>query len=412
MLKAGALFIAIVVAVVIGFLSSSLILVAYHYRLQVVRALAYKRLEDNAASGIALLMADRETAYPEGTVADLFGEQNDSVALRRMDWGAFEVALAKAFSGDRHVTKAAQYGYPPTGPGGAALYLADAGSPLVVSGSTTLRGLCYLPEAGVRSGYIDNQPFAGRSLVDGALRKSTTTLPSLNTRVIGAIRTLLRTGGGVAEAVPADTGTVSRSFLEPTLVIRHRAPLYLTGRYRGNIIISSDTVVRIAGHAELNDVIVLAPDVRIEQGFTGTVQVFATDTLAVAEACRLNYPSVLGLVKEANRGRQAVLTLGKSAVLSGMAFTVQADGDAGQTLLRLEEHSRVEGQVYAAGYAELKGSVWGGVICRKLLLKTPVSVFENCLLNSSIDNGKRSAYYVGPVLLPSEKGGKVVKWLE
>ncbi|HEX8530482.1 MAG TPA: hypothetical protein VF646_10680, partial [Cytophagales bacterium] len=262
MLKAGALFIAIVVALVIGFLSSSLILVAYHYRLQVVRALLYKRLEDNAASGIALLMADRQADYGEGEVTDLFGEQSDSVALRRTGWGVFEVARAKAFSGNRAVTKVAQYGYPPAGPGGAALYLADAGSPLVVSGNTTVRGLCYLPEAGVRSGAIDNQPFTGRSLLDGAVRRSTTTLPPLSDQVLHRLRTLLNHPGG-PEAngmVPgADTGTVSRSFLEPTLFIHQRTPLALTGRYRGNVVFSSDTLVRITGGAALDGVIVRAP---------------------------------------------------------------------------------------------------------------------------------------------------------
>jgi hypothetical protein len=417
MVKASALFIVIVVALVIAILSSSLIMIAFHYRLNMQYLALMKRLELNVVSGVNYLLSEKERLpYEEVTLLDLYGEEIDSVALKKRNWGLFELGIVNAFSRKNERLKTFLYGYKAAETSQAAIYLADDGRPLSICGNTLIRGTCYLPRAGAVKVDIENQSFTGIRLVDGTIKQSSDSLPPLKKAILDNLTKLYRKeldSTLFTFEYDAEKDTFERSFLEKTLLIHQKGVLELTAKmYQGNVWIHSDTLITIDSSARLQDVLLFAPRILVRDGFQGSFQAFATDTLAVGENCFLQYPAALGLFKRGFSIDQPAITLGKNTRVQGIIFTSLEVRDIRQTLVRIEEDSQVEGQVYVDGYLELRGTVLGNVTCRHFALKTPSSAYENHLLNATVDNSRLSSHFVGSAIIPSKSDKRIIKWLE
>src|SRR5947209_8220553 len=97
MIKASALYIVIVIALVIALICSSLIAVAYFYSSQYQQKFRHDRLINNLNSGINILLAGRESMYLEENTFSLLGRDEDSVSIKRLPWGIYNVGICKAF---------------------------------------------------------------------------------------------------------------------------------------------------------------------------------------------------------------------------------------------------------------------------------------------------------------------------
>jgi len=66
--------------------------------------------------------------------------------------------------------------------------------------------------------------------------------------------------------------------------------------------------------------------------------------------------------------------------------------------------------VYSNGFLELKGEVFGSVVCQSFILRTASSVYENHLLNTTIDITKLPKNYVGVNWLKKENHFDIIKF--
>lgn len=94
MLKASALYLVIVIALVIAVLCSSLIVTAYYYKAAYQKKFRYDRLQTNLTSGINILLASDSVAYQTSKQFGLYGTDEDSVSLQKIPWGAYDTGLA------------------------------------------------------------------------------------------------------------------------------------------------------------------------------------------------------------------------------------------------------------------------------------------------------------------------------
>lgn len=78
MIKASALYIVIIMALVIALLCSSLIVAAYFYRAQYQQKFRYDQLANNVNSGITILLGTKDSVYSNGKTLSLFGGDADS----------------------------------------------------------------------------------------------------------------------------------------------------------------------------------------------------------------------------------------------------------------------------------------------------------------------------------------------
>ena len=417
MLRANALIIVILIALTIGIFSSSLILIAYHSRLHTHKNLLLNKLELNLQSGVNLLLSGYDSLpYNETLYVDLFEKEEDSLLIKKLPWGLFEVAVINSFSNKSSVSKTILYGYKPDSISSSAIYVLDEKRQLNIGGETKIRGTAYVSEYGVQKDFSHGH-YKGDTLIYGRIKKSNDTLPALNKGMVKYLEeffadsTFLQKGFEIKTELHSDS--INISFMENTIVELHTSECRLEGKkYTGNIIIYSAVSVTIPSNTRLDNIMIFAPLIKVESGFEGNAQLFATDSIIIGKRCRLNYPSGLGLFKNSFKIGTPTIVIEEGAVVSGIVFTHQSVKDMNETMISIKKNSRIEGQIYGDGYVELKGKVLGNVICKRFRMITPGGVYDNLLLNASIDNTKMHKYFVGSGLSKSKNEKGIIKWLD
>jgi hypothetical protein len=417
-IQAGALFVAVVIAFTIALLTTFLILMGYHFKLQARESTILKRLALNVNSSINLLLASG-TSSGQSQTLDLYQLGEDSVTIKQNYWGVYEVATAKAFSNRYSLTKVVQYGYPVHDSCRVAIYLADLNRPLAICGKTLIKGNCRLPENGVKSTYIEGKSYEGKDLVTGKVFRSQSTLPELNKEILSQINKLFSKEQVLSPAYKVlnnfDKDTLIQSFVDSTIVLYLGSGGSISGKYfSGNIILVADKSIEVHSSAFLQSVLLVAPSIIFKSDFKGSMQAFATDSVVVEERCTLEYPSVIGLFKKDHQVQQPYIKIKPRAIFQGLLFTKQWEEatDMAQTLITIDKDAELHGQLYADGFADIKGKVFGSVYCNRFVVKTPSSVYENHLLDATIDYTKLSSHYVGSGLISSAKQKGIIKWLE
>lgn len=420
MIKASSLFYAIVISLIIAIVSSSLILFAYLSRIEFDSFEMNQRMNLNADSGLNLLMSQQSVVEigQEKTI-DLYGKGEDSVFLSRKSWGAYEMVISKAVFKNFQAMRIAQIGYYPDSTDVYSLYLSDLDKPLALCGTTQLKGTAFLPKAGLKRAYIEGQNFVGNTLIDGQIRQSKTSLPEFNKALIANIQLIFsrkiisENDSVIVIEKELSSDSLNNSFKNRTLVLSSANSIRISnGIYQGNIAIVSDKQITVAADAVLKDVIIAAPRIIFEKEFTGNIQAFATDSIIVEKDVSLYYPSVLAIVKSDKLPNISAIVLNENDTVMGNMFVFKSDSDPlQQVIIKLHDKSVVVGQLYSNGYIDIKGIVKGSVMCDKIILNTPSSVYENHLLNAVIDLPALSKHYAGINLVEESKAKKVLKWL-
>lgn len=420
MVRASALYLVIVITLVIGIVCSSLIVVAYFYREQYQRAFRYEALQNNLNSGINILITDRDNAYEEGQKVSLFGEGADSVELRTTAWGIYDIGTVQAFAQHDTLSKAFSMGHTIDSAKWAALYLPDEDRPVSVSGKTTIKGNAFLPKSGVRQAYVDGKAYDGdKRLVIGKTFDSQKSLPPLNPARIAALEKYFDMAASTeGNVILGDS--LSHSFFEPIKIVSMgKKELSLDRiKLRGNIIIVSDTTVTIEASAQLDELMIFAPYIKVKKGFEGACQLFATDSIRVEPDCTFNYPSALGLLrfKTKQASVPATINIGANVSFSGCIFAYEKSAERSkQPLISLGKKANISGQIYTPGLLGLNDGVVisGSVFTGRFLYKSGFTTFENYIISTTINADDLSPYYLSSNIMPVvTKKKKVLKWLE
>jgi hypothetical protein len=416
MLKGASLLYVTVISLIIAIISSSLILFSYYKQQERDLYAHEQKVCQNVMSGIHLLLTNESAEQNTGKFIDLYGAGTDTVFLKNLNWGIFHIAGCIAFSHGKEVRKVALTGYGEGRKDTAALYLVDAGVPLSLCGETFLRGCCYLPQTGVKRGYIDGKNFNGNQLINGQIKQSSKSIPDISKALLSQLDLLA--GNRTAKddsVINVLKDTLINSFFNKTMEVHFHKGLVLNAgsKYVGNILIISDTLVEIKAGCAIQDIIICAPVVSIDDGFNGSVQVFASDSLHVGINCKLNYPSVLGLISgKVTVNKLVTLTVDKGSSVCGtlVAYSKMPSTQV-QVCTLISKNDTINGAVFTNGAIDLEGVVYGNITCDKLTLKTQSSQYDNYLMDATIDITKRSKYFIGSI---ADSGAQksIVKWLE
>lgn len=420
-LKSGALQFTVFIAVLIALLLSGLILYAYTFiymKEQSKGAIENIQLSD---TGIAYLLQQEEINLDTLSV-DFEHKENQTLKVHLSQWGIFEKAYTKSQFRKKIFVKTALMGSLLDSQKSPTLYLQETQNPLSVVGKTAIRGIAYLPSQGVRTGYIDGNSYHGSELIYGSKQKSTTVLPSVKKSILDVISFYLKDYQIVNQEdfIPLETNKrIVVSFKEKTKGSYSKDPIVLENReIKGNIIIKSDTLIRIKKTALLKDLILIAPIIEIEDGTTGNFQAIASQKITVGKGCKLDYPSALVLYQD-NKNNPYVqsikqfenqIFIDSGTIIKGSICYFQTKEPTDfQTQIVLEKDSRIKGQVYCMGNFELKGTVSGSVSTRQFVANQSGSIFVNHIYNGVIENENIPKIYGGIVMEVTPK--TVLKWL-
>ena len=181
--------------------------------------------------------------------------------------------------------------------------------------------------------------------------------------------------------------------------------------FSGNIVLISDSEIRVSASTKLNHVILIAPKIYIQHGFKGNLQAFASEQLTVSSQTKLTYPSSLSLINLKKKKKKP--TYNYSSKQSRCKGVVLYHGDSREnsykTQLKIERKATVTGEVYCNKNLELNGNV-NGYVHTNNYRKQFGSVYMNHIFNGVIDSKSISEHYAG--LLMNNGELNVAQWIE
>jgi hypothetical protein len=420
MLKASAMYIVIIIALVIALLCSALIVAAFFYRIEYQKKFRFDQLDNNVNSGVNILLAGSDTSYNDGSIVSLFNNGADSVSLKKTFWGMYDIGASAAFIQKDTLYKIFSIAYSIDSTKWAALYLIDEDRPLSLSGKTTIIGDVYIPKAGITTAYVDNKAFQGdKRLVVGKKNNSERTLPLLSVSRLAQFQQFIGANHKGDSSINR-IDSLKQSFLLPTKYFnfKKKAQTLSNINLSGNIVLLSDTTINIDSTAVLSNIIVFAKGIHVKTCFHGNAQLFARDSISVDSNCRFTYPSCLGLLRFDKPGIvpvQEKIRLGNHTAFSGILFTYEKIESSLKPMIDLGKGVKVTGQVYSQEVLRTKDSVDvdGSVFTSQFLYQNSFTSFQNYLINITMNSKALSPYYLTGDLTPvAGKKKKILQWLE
>lgn len=416
MLKAGALYYAIFIAFVIALACVVMMMNSQLHQVIVTQYAQSAKLERNIQSAFVLLNEDPSLVKMNETKEiQLYDNNEDVVTVKKKRWGVFNQVKTSVFWKNQEQSKIALVGNDLSKSNHVALYLADKERYLSVSGRSLLKGNCFLPSLGIRRAYIEGKSFMGVNLVEGKMGKSAKDLPEIDMKPIEEevayiVQNYGTSDSAVHAGVLSGTEEIKHSFYQKTLNFFSPDWIYLNNaRLMGNIRIISAKGIIVSNSNVINNIIMVAPKIEIKDGFSGSMQVFATDTLIVGNKCSFLSPSALVMHSTQEKPR---MIIGEGTRLKGDIVIVHKEGDQVKPEVKLSKGAQIEGQVYADGMVELRGSISGSLYCNGFVLRTPNATYENHLLDVVIDYSSLSSHYAGMVVFPLKLKTKTLQWLD
>lgn len=415
-MPAKALYLVIFISFIVSVILLLLISNSYFNQIEVLKYQHLKKLVDSNNNYInRALVNEAETT---GNVTDDSEElSKNSIETKSTteQWGGFSVLSVQSEWKELKVKKKVLTGNYLFNEERTGLYLADKGKYLSIAGNTELAGTTYLPALGIRSVYIDGVPYKGESLVYGNEKKSKDKCPDIsenllnwisnahnkqygNSDTLGSIRSLYR------------ESKIQNDFSGKTLVFESNKEISLNNiELNGKIVVHSDSAIYIGRNLESKNIIAIAPIIIVEPGFSGSIQLFAKDTLLIDKKVHLKYPSFAVIYNQASSGAYAFIE--EEVIIEGGVLCKAGMGDGEEAELILEEKSVVHGVVYCSGDITHKGEVYGSMYLNKFVLKTKRGYYENHLLNAVIDADRQMPDMVVPRLFDNEPEQGIIEWL-
>jgi hypothetical protein len=373
-----------------------------------------ERLNRNALSASILVM---QNSFPYDQVEriNLFeNDRGDSAILEKRQWGVYELGLVTSFKNTDSVKKAFLMGYEANDTT-TALYIADEDRPLSISGKARIEGNAYLPKSGIKAAYVGESSYEGKELVYGKVLESTRDLPVANTTLIGGLNELLKGFDSQQEETLPDS--LTHSFFKDVMRI-HLSPsssLLSNNRISGNVIISSDSLIQVDALSSLDQVILVAPHVKVSSGFKGRLQIIASDSISIESSVELGYPSALILIKPDTAGFQPKLNIGENSVVQGQLFAWEKSRSQMMPLISIGKGSIIKGEIWSKGYVQLaKNSIVNGSVSAiRLMANISSIIYENYLIDVLINRSSLSKYYTGSKMFNSAgKSGSLLCHLQ
>lgn len=413
-LKAGALQYTIFIAVVIALLVFAFISLSFVQNKLRIKATFFTEVVE-ATNQTFAHMANMDLPYNQQVVIPKEKNTHVETTVLKKQWGIYDVATITSTRNNESFVKTALLGGQQKER--TALYLQDVNQPLVVVGNTRIEGKSYLPSKGVKSGSIGGKAYMGNQLIYGKVLTSEDELPEFQNLIhYDDVLNRISSNENNETLALEENQKLIQSFVEPTKVIRNFGPMELSNqKLSGNIIVYSETRIRVKEACNLKDVILIAPEIEIEDRVKGNFQAFANKKINVGKNCELEYPSALVLnekIVQATNTTEEIqqIVIDKETTFRGVVvFLSEHNEESYKPQIVLEEQSTIMGEVYCNQNLELLGAVNGSVFTKGFIANQFGSVYKNHIYNGKILANDLPEQYCG--LSFNDTKAKVAKWL-
>lgn len=325
--------------------------------------------------------------YPEqDSVVVLY----DSVPGSRMKmhhrpWGLYEVVTVE--SDDGRVWCSGILGRRSAMDYDCVLWYRNNHGAVTMAGESKVGGLAYLPANGVSYGQMQTVFFTGEKLSEDNIRTSKEEMPKGE-----PIDTLFDLKG---EDVMPDSLAVS--FRGGGQMVVEAGEM---NDLSGAVVVAGQRV-KIDKNARLHDIIVVADYIEVEDGFRGSAQLFARDSVVVGNNVVMELPS--GIYSS------GYAELGEGSEIDGyMIVDYSGEEDMMKPACRKSANSKLRGLFYCSDVAELQGAIEGCAVLHKSVYYSGRGYYSDFLYDVTIEKNEEAVY---PFWLDASQERRVAKWV-
>ncbi|MDF3026947.1 MAG: hypothetical protein K0S23_1254 [Fluviicola sp.] len=391
MIRASAISYAIVFALFIGLLASSVFFIfSAQKRIEFVHT-SQEHLLLDSYQGIQLGLQQVKV----NDSLQFVHESGDTSIIHKSIWGSYYLVTSQTFKNERSVNRSALIGSEFEG-SLPALVIRSGSDGLRICGETFIEGAVYLPNKRVELAYIGGKNYSNPELVYGEINDSKDLKLNLSTH-FGNVSP--KDFVGNLNPTAYSWKDTSISFLENGAYYQSLDPIQIRSKFRGKIIIQSFDSLVVYKEAQLTNVILIAPKIYIKQGFSGNLQALASESIVLEDSVTLSYPSTLILNEHAastNYKPHSVYLGANSSVLGGVLLTTQQYDFRKQPKLTIQKNSVIAGVVFNCGISEVYGSIIGSLNTGETLTLAGGGSYTNHLLDAIISTKRLPQDFVCP----------------
>jgi len=408
MIRAAALSYAIVFSLLVGLICSGVLFISAAQKKIEVLQTNKEHLLFDSYEAVSIGM---HTLQP-GDSAQHIHESGDTSRIFHRQWGAFSMISTITEKFPLTKKRSALIGMT-SSPELACLYLPGNSGGLKITGTTRIEGTAYVPNAQVERSYIAGKNYTYDKLVFGKIETAELGLPELKDEWKNPDVVKMVGHQPSQKYLPKDS---IYSFFHDLTYFQSLEPLVISHKIKGNVVIHSFDSIFVEAQSRLENVILIAPVIRFEAGFSGTVQVLATERVICEQEVKLLYPSVIVLNEQAvrNESQKRLIQLRENTqVLGRILITSQREDFRSLPFLELFETSVVAGLIYNTGETEAKGTIIGSLYTDQLSIRAGGGYYGNNLVDAMISRDRLPEYFLLPGWLKAQEANqsKVIAWL-
>lgn len=410
-MKAGALYYALFVSLLILIVLSVILLASVYQKQNLRRLWDDVRLNENIESAANLALSADPEGF-DGEFFDLFGEGRDSVSVDYSEWGVFGLLKISAKKSGLRRSRAYLTGLMPSKD---FVIMRRSQSPLNISGVVSLTG-----KVNFQPGLLQERVFEGVfPQAEFKVRYSEVNpgVFMLNSDFLDTAKRWLNGAAGESSDYAALSTVheklMSRSFFDSTMVFYETGDVYLEDfNLSGNIIVFSKGSIFVDKNTQLKDVRLYGEKIVVQDGFKGTAQFFASHSLSVGEGCLLDYPSLLAVFSP-YKENEAKIYVDKQTIVHGALILKNVFDDTTDTRSSefgiIENYGHIKGLVFSEAFVEQKGRLDGTVICNDFIFRNSSGVYKSHLINAEIN--EMDSGLLWPVVFEESGKQKIIDWM-
>lgn len=318
-------------------------------------------------------------------------EDNDSSIVRFtiMPWGFYEVVNVSSI--DRKFQSTRILGKDQDCKQEAALWVCNRDMPLSLGGNTQIEGPVFAPTNGINYIQLGNIPFSGKMIENYNIHFSNKELPPTDSIYLKEMNTFFEKEKKISHPLLVGGEQHYYSFTQKTSYFT-LSPESKELDLQGNVVLYGDEVI-IPSKSRLNNIILIAKKVIVEDGFSGSMQILASDTVILKNNVQLHYPS--GVYLNGNKGK-TYLKIGSLSRLEGYALI---EGKVEKENMRLippnyyqDSDAAFCGLLYVNGIADINGIISGAAYIKECYYLPPNGIYAGTLFDTKIERDNQVAY--------------------
>lgn len=306
-------------------------------------------------------------------------DDHSTVYLDSYPWGMYECINMYNFDKSLHVAHIIgklQDTYQ-----SSAIWLCDRDHSISLSGEVEISGELFLPKNGINYMNLNFDSFRGNIIPSAKIHTSKKDLPPVDSTYIQFMRELKDLSIPLSQ-IPSEYHSFSDDIIYASVT---DDDIYAKGR----IILYGDKV-HISSSSSISDIILIARYVTIESGFSGALQIMASDTVEIEKGVYLHYPS--GVYIHGDRDK-AFLHIDSGASIEGYAI-IEGNVEGGNGFVvdihyRQEKDSQLSGLLFVDGIAHLEGIVTGAAYLKECYYLAGENMYSGLIYNAKITRSDR-----------------------